>query len=36
MQYQGVLTKMKTEFTDPIQYYLMFADDFIQGQPIAG
>ncbi len=30
MQYQGVLTKMKTEFTDPIQYYLLFEDDFIQ------
>ncbi len=29
MQYQGVLTKMETEFTSPIQYYLVFETDFI-------
>ena len=29
MQYQGVLTKMQTEFSSPIQYYLVFATDFI-------
>jgi len=29
MTYQGVLTKMKTELAEPIQYYLVFASDFI-------
>ena len=29
MQYQGVLTKMATEFFQPIQYYLIFESDFI-------
>lgn len=29
MFYQGVLTKMETEFTSPIQYYLVFENDFI-------
>lgn len=29
MQYQSVLTKMETEFTSPIQYYLVFETDFI-------
>ncbi|MFD2552028.1 DUF2797 domain-containing protein [Bizionia sediminis] len=29
MTYQGVLTKMRTEFKDPIQYYLVFENDFI-------
>ncbi|MGY0393463.1 DUF2797 domain-containing protein [Bizionia sp. KMM 8389] len=29
MTYQGVLTKMKTEFSEPIQYYLVFESDFI-------
>ena len=29
MQYQGVLTKMATEFSHPIQYYLIFENDFI-------
>src|SRR5690606_14193094 len=29
MTYQGVLTKMKTEFSEPIQYYLVFDTDFI-------
>lgn len=27
--YQGVLTKMETEFANPIQYYLVFESDFI-------
>ncbi|GAA4233161.1 DUF2797 domain-containing protein [Postechiella marina] len=29
MNYQGVLTKMETEFSLPIQYYLVFESDFI-------
>lgn len=29
MTYQGVLTKMQTEFESPIQYYLVFENDFI-------
>lgn len=29
MFYQGVLTKMKTEFTVPIQYYLILENDFL-------
>ena len=29
MVYTGVLTKMQTEFLNPIQYYLGFKDDFI-------
>jgi len=29
MAYQGVLTKMQTEFAQPIQYYLVFESDFI-------
>ena len=29
MQYQGVLTKMQTELQNPVQYYLVFEDDFI-------
>jgi len=29
MIYQGVLTKMTTEFSSPIQYYLIFENDFI-------
>ncbi|TJY32492.1 DUF2797 domain-containing protein [Pontimicrobium aquaticum] len=29
MQYQGVLTKMETEFSNPINYYLVFETDFI-------
>ncbi len=27
--YEGVLTKMKTEFTDPINYFLVFKNNFI-------
>lgn len=29
MQYHGVLTKMQTEFTNPVQYYLVFENDFL-------
>lgn len=29
MTYQGVLRKMETEFSTPIQYYLVFDNDFI-------
>ncbi|KJD32489.1 hypothetical protein PK35_09775 [Tamlana nanhaiensis] len=29
MTYQGVLTKMETEFLEPIHYYLVFENDFI-------
>ncbi len=29
MVYKGVLTKMQTEFLEPIQYYLVFDHDFI-------
>ncbi len=29
MTYQGVLTKMQTELGDPIQYYLVFEDSFL-------
>lgn len=29
MQYEGVLRKMKTELGSPIQYYLLFASDFL-------
>ncbi len=29
MQYEGVLTKMQTEFSNPIQYYLVFENSFL-------
>ncbi|WP_299337349.1 DUF2797 domain-containing protein [uncultured Psychroserpens sp.] len=29
MFYQGVLTKMETEFSEPIQYYLILENDFL-------
>lgn len=29
MNYQGVLTKMSTELTDTVQYYLLFEQDFL-------
>lgn len=29
MYYQGVLTKMQTEFSEPIQYYLILENDFL-------
>lgn len=30
MQYQGVLRKMQTEYTEPINYYLVMDGDFLQ------
>jgi hypothetical protein len=29
MQYEGVIKKMKSEFSDPVQYYLLFEKDFV-------
>lgn len=29
MEYEGVLTKMQTEYLDPIQYYLVFENSFL-------
>ena len=29
MTFEGVLTKMETEFSQPVQYYLVFENDFI-------
>lgn len=29
MKYEGVLTKMQTEFSNPIQYYLVFENSFL-------
>jgi hypothetical protein len=36
MTYQGVLTKMETEFSSPIQYYLVFESDFINMNQMLG
>ncbi|WP_411766702.1 DUF2797 domain-containing protein [Winogradskyella sp. A3E31] len=36
MVYQGVLTKMQTEFLDPIAYYLVFENDFINMNQVIG
>lgn len=36
MTYQGVLTKMETEFLNPIQYYLVFENDFINLNQLLG
>lgn len=36
MTYQGVLTKMETEFSSPIQYYLVFENDFINMNQMLG
>ncbi len=36
MTYQGVLTKMGTEFESPIQYYLVFEDDFLNMNQLLG
>lgn len=36
MQYHGFLTKMQTEFTNPIQYYLVFENDFINLNQVLG
>lgn len=36
MTYQGVLTKMESEFLNPIQYYLVFENDFINLNQLLG
>ena len=36
MQYQGVLRKMQTENGKPIQYFLVFEDDFIHVNQLIG
>ncbi|WP_033957814.1 DUF2797 domain-containing protein [Psychroserpens jangbogonensis] len=36
MFYQGVLTKMKTEFAEPIQYYLILGIDFLNMNQLLG
>jgi uncharacterized protein DUF2797 len=36
MNYQGTLTKMQTEFGNPIQYYLVFEDDFLHMNQLLG
>ncbi|WP_147678203.1 DUF2797 domain-containing protein [Algibacter pacificus] len=36
MTYEGVLTKMETEFTTPIQYYLVFESDFLNMNQLLG
>ncbi|NDI99283.1 DUF2797 domain-containing protein [Flavobacterium sp. LaA7.5] len=36
MQYEGVLTKMQTEFGSPIQYYLIFDTSFLNMNQLLG
>ena len=36
MTYEGVLTKMQTEFGKPIQYYLVFEDSFLNVNQLLG
>lgn len=36
MTYQGVLQKMQTEFTNPISYYLVFEDSFLNVNQLLG
>ena len=36
MTYEGVLTKMQTEFSNPIQYYLVFEDSFLSLNQLLG
>lgn len=36
MQYEGVLTKMQTEYGNPIQYYLVFEDSFLSMNQLLG
>ncbi|MCB0449782.1 DUF2797 domain-containing protein [Mariniflexile maritimum] len=36
MTYQGVLTKMETEFSNPIAYYLVFENDFLNMNQLLG
>jgi hypothetical protein len=36
MVYEGVLTKMQTEFSNPIQYYLVFENSFLNVNQLLG
>lgn len=36
MTFEGVLTKMETEFSQPIQYYLVFENDFLNINQLLG
>lgn len=36
MRYEGVLTKMRTEITGKVQYYLIFEEDFINVNQLLG
>lgn len=36
MTYEGVLTKMQTEFSNPIQYYLVFENSFLSLNQLLG
>lgn len=36
MQYEGVLTKMQTEFNNPVQYYLVFENSFLNVNQLLG
>jgi Protein of unknown function (DUF2797) len=36
MQYEGVLTKMQTEFSSPIDYYLVFENSFLHLNQLLG
>ena len=36
MIYQGTLTKMQTEFGNPIQYYLVFENSFLNLNQLLG
>src|SRR6476660_2146930 len=36
MQYEGILTKMQTEYGNPIQYYLVFDDGFLHMNQLLG
>ena len=36
MTYEGVLTKMQTEFGEPIQYYLVFEYSFLNVNQLLG
>lgn len=36
MTYEGVLTKMQTEFSNPIQYYLVFENSFLSINQLLG
>ena len=36
MTYEGVLTKMQTEYSNPIQYYLVFETNFLSVNQLLG